>query len=704
MSTEFDDRDRESVTRDLNDRDDEVRRLAVERVEVLPAAEAIPHLIESLGDSSWRVRKAAIERLVACSNSDRAVESLVGALGDGENTGRRNAAVDALIHFAGRAMPGLLEALTSEDADVRKLVVDAFAGIADSRAREPLLELLEDPDPNVRAASADALGVIGGGDVPQTLLRKVTDESEEQLVRFSAIHAMAALELPVVASELGSVLDDSMLGPAGLTLLGRAEGDEDSIAKLLKALSSSSRSSREASIQSLLQIVGRTDPDLTENLVERIRSAAEATECTVSSAVDHLPEADLSMQMALIQFLGIASASSAVVPMLLAGRDEALSHLVLGTLEAMGNVAEKVIDAEWSTLDSESRRDACVLFGRTDGDAGETRLLSGLEESSVEVRTAAARSIGSRKLASGLAPLVRRLVSAAADDDFESEEELVALTEGLVSLAKPESGSASALTQRAIELLTACLEGANESVRFAVATVVGRVGRPGDSQVVSFLLKDPSAAVRRASVEALARLTPGAASEPLRLALADESPLVRIAAARALGASESDRVVDDLKRLADDEDAQVRAAAVRSLISRFSRSDDVDGRSEAKAAVAAALEDGAVVILAALEALCEVGGREAERALEILTRPEPELVREAIRCVGLHSDDAGVESLVPLVSHADWTVRAEAIQTLADRGLVTGIPAILRRLDTEQDDFVRGVTLRALKHLESGVG
>jgi HEAT repeat protein len=143
---------------------------------------------------------------------------------------------------------------------------------------------------------------------------------------------------------------------------------------------------------------------------------------------------------------------------------------------------------------------------------------------------------------------------------------------------------------------------------------------------------------------------------------------------------------------------------VRSLISRFSRSDDVDGRSEAKAAVAAALEDGAVVTLAALEALCEVGGPESERALEILTRPEPELVREAIRCVGLHSDDAGVESLVPLVSHADWTVRAEAIQTLADRGLVSGIPAILRRLDTEQDDFVRGVTLRALKHLESGVG
>jgi HEAT repeat protein len=429
-----------------------------------------------------------------------------------------------------------------------------------------------------------------------------------------------------------------------------------------------------------------------------------AAECVVTSAVDRLLEADLSMQLALIQFLGLVSSPSAVVPILLAGRDEALSDLALATLESMGSLAEEIIDVEWSNLDTESRRDACLLFGRTNGDASETRLLSALDESSNEIRTAAAQSIGKRSLASGLAPLVRRLVEAAAEDDFEAEEELVALTHGLVALAKPDPETPSALIQRAIDLLTACLEGANESVRLAVATVVGRVGRPEDSQVVSFLLRDPSSGVRRASVEALARLEPGTASEPLRLALADESPLVRIAAARALGASESDQVVDDLKRLADDEDPQVRAAAVRSVISRFSRSEHVDGQVEVRKVVAAALEDEAPVALAALESLYEVGGPESERALKMLERPEPELVREAVRCVGLHSDMAGVEALVPLVSHPDWSVRAEAIQTLADRRLVAGIPSILRRLDTEQDDFVRGVTLRALKHLESGVG
>ena len=40
-------------------------------------------------------------------------------------------------------------------------------------------------------------------------------------------------------------------------------------------------------------------------------------------------------------------------------------------------------------------------------------------------------------------------------------------------------------------------------------------------------------------------------------------------------------------------------------------------------------------------------------------------------------------------------MRAEAIQVLADRGMKRAVPAILRRLDLEQDEFVRTVTLRA---------
>ena len=153
-----------------------------------------------------------------------------------------------------------------------------------------------------------------------------------------------------------------------------------------------------------------------------------------------------------------------------------------------------------------------------------------------------------------------------------------------------------------------------------------------------------------ASLEALARLEPGTAAEPLRLALADESPMVRIAAARALGASESVEVIDDLRRLADDEDSGVRATAVRSVVFRFSQLDTDRSRSEMLQVIDAALSDEPPVALAAIEALCDVGGIAAERAVAILERPEPELVRAAIRCIGLHSDSDVLDALLP----ADW--------------------------------------------------
>ena len=106
MTLEYDDRDRASVLADLTGEDEEVRRLAVERVAVLQIEEAIPHLVERIGDTSWRVRKSAVERLVACPDREGVVGALIAALGDGENTGRRNSGVEALVECGGAGEAG----------------------------------------------------------------------------------------------------------------------------------------------------------------------------------------------------------------------------------------------------------------------------------------------------------------------------------------------------------------------------------------------------------------------------------------------------------------------------------------------------------------------------------------------------------------------------------------------------------------------
>ncbi len=691
----MDQRERHSIDLDLENADEEIRRLAVERVAALSLAEALPRLMSCLGDPSWRVRKAAVERLAAAPQGGGVDESLVSALSDGENPGRRNSAVEALARRGESALIPLLASTRSDDVDVRKLVVDTLAGIGSPRALDRLLELLEDPDANVRAAAADAVGVIGETGVAPALLAVVSRGGDDPLVAFSALQALARLEVTVPAADLTLALDVPLLRPAAYGVLGHAEeGDTAAVEILLKGVATASRSGREAAIEALLRLVARSASDGSQ-LVERIRTATDGID--LSDAAERLATADLATRLVLIQFFGLLSRQEFAIPVLVGGTDEALAEVALSGLAQMGELAERAFDASWTELDVEARGLACRALARTGGLVGEARLLSALDEPDSEVRAAAAASLGERGTAAAVPALVTRLEVVAGLEEMEGEDELASLTRALVKLSKVADPGVHA---RIVDLLGQRLEGAPESVRLALAAVLGRIGRADDEKLVAWLLKDPSAGVRRAAVQALARLGDGRTSESLRLALADEAATVRIAAARALAASTSERGLEDLAGLADDEDPRVRAAAM-GAIGEYASHRGEDAAPPALEILTCALTDEGNVALASVEALRALGTPEAARAARTLFgRTEPELVQAAVGCIGSHGDRDAVEELTPLVAHGNWVVRAEVIQTLADRGAVSSIPAILRRLETEQDDFVRETILRALRKLE----
>jgi len=701
MSTDLERRERESIRQDLASPDEEVRRLAVERLAGFSVDESMPTLVDCLGDSSWRVRKSAVERLSQISEPWRAAPALIAALADGENPGRRNAAVEVLAQAGPRVVPDLIDATRDADVDVRKLVVDALAGLVDERATGRLIQMLEDPDANVRGAAADALGGIDDVRIPSALLAVAGKSDEDPLVRFSALRAISRLEHSAPAQDLAGVLDDPVLRPAAFAVLGHSD-DEQATEFLLKGLVGSSRAGREAAMEALLRVLARLDGVRAGWLIERISETAREGDDLVADGTDRLETADLSTRLVLVQFLGLLRNAEVVIPVLMAGRDEALAEVALATLAAMGPLTECAFETAWASLPAEARELACQVLGRTRGESGQVRLLAALDDIDPRLRAASARALGRRRCADALPALVRRLEVSAdlADADAEGEEELAAVTAALVALTRVEDGAQDSTIDQAVALLAARLNGASEHVRLAIATVLGRIGRDEDAELVARLLRDESAAVRRAAVQALCRLDSEAAAEPLRLALADEAGTVRIAAARALGDSRQTGVVDDLSRLALDHDATVRAAALRALGAHAAsgRAGDAD---EVVLLLSEALADEGTVAMAAVESLAAIGGVVAARAcLQMLRERDPELVIAAIACVGKHGDPDALTKLRPLVAHPHWSVRAECIAALSERGVVSAVPAILRRLETEQDDFVRDAILRALKRLE----
>src|SRR5690606_35932154 len=294
--------------------------------------------------------------------------------------------------------------------------------------------------------------------------------------------------------------------------------------------------------------------------------------------------------------------------------------------------------------------------------------------------------------------LVRRLAATAGDPEPEAEEERDAVTAALVRIATAAGDREG--RDAVVAALASGFEGAEEPGRLAVARVLREAGGAEHASLMALLAQDPSAAVRPAAVGALARAGAGAAAEGLRLALADEDAAVRIAAASALGESGDPAALVDLERLLADEEVGVRAAAVRAIAALAERA-ATPGGPAVERLLAAALSDQGPVAIAAVEAYERLGDAiSPEPVLAVLDHADPEVVQSAVSCLRRHGSEAELERLLPRLAHPHWAVRADVIEGFAARGFRAALPAVLRRLELEQDEFVREVLLRALARLE----
>ncbi len=682
---------RDHLLEDLQSGDEDVRRLAVERLTTLPPAEGIPALVQCLGDPSWRVRKAAIERLASAPQNAGAVSALIESLADGDNPGRRNAALEALTRCGSAAVPALLEASHDPDIDVRKQIVDALSAIADPVAGPRLLALLDDPDPNVRGAAAEGLGCLGDASAGDPLLALAVRDAET-LVRLSTLRALDRLEFEVSPSELQWALDDPLLCGAAYALLAHADGAL-AVPVLLKGLESGGPSARDAVVQALVRICAResgTRPELLEEIQQGIPREGPA----FAYAMERARDGSLAARLAVVQLLGMVRHAEAGVALLAAACDEALTEVALDALRALGAPAVPPIEAAWHAIGSESRTVACRFLAETPGDASRALLVQALRGGDFEVRAEAARALGAHRAIENVPELVD-LVSQATggDEPWRDEEQRAAGIDALSEIG----GDAPAVV---IDALRLRIGEESDGFRLAAASILQRIGRPEDASLLGLLASDASPAVRRAAVEGLATISAEPPVETLRMALADEDAGVRIGAATALSRCAPDRVLDDLASLAEDPDDRVRAAALRSL-GRLCGRGSADPQPRVLNLLSQALHRRGTPAMAALEVLSEIGGESAVAlASSVLEAPDAELVEAAVACIGRHAPRESLCELLPLLSHDQWVVRAQTVDVLAERSVQAAVPAMLRRLEAEPDDFVRDAILSALDRLE----
>ena len=159
----------ESLANLLGHDDDDIRRAAARTLRAIGsgAAEALQYLVEALGDSDETVRGEAALSIGKIGSSDsEPIPSLVRVLTDeeefevdGKTLEVRHAAQQALVQLGSTSVPGLLDALRDDRAELRLIAVTTLAQIPSLSdvALELLQATINDPDSTVSSAAQKAL-------------------------------------------------------------------------------------------------------------------------------------------------------------------------------------------------------------------------------------------------------------------------------------------------------------------------------------------------------------------------------------------------------------------------------------------------------------------------------------------------------------------------------------------------------------------
>jgi HEAT repeat protein len=654
----------------LSSPDEETRRSAVVELSSFPLRVSREYLFSAMGDSSWRVRKEAVEVFVSSPSALEFTEQIFELLRSHENAGLRNSAAETLVRMGKTVLPVLDAHGDDTDADVRKFVVDILGTIGDASSFPRLIKALDDSDPNVRTSAAESLGRMKDARAVQPLLEALS--LPDITFRYTILDALAAIGAPFPLEAISPFLADTLLRKAVYECLGSVGGG-DAVPLLLEALAEGGRSVREAAAKALMEIRGRISADpIVLECDARIRRIARPQ--VVDGLLSMLESSDTALQKAGIRILGIIGDGSAAPAILRACRNERLLPECLGALRAMGTVTVPFLEQEFAVGDEEGKTNILRLCGEMMIHESLTLVRKGMEDPAPQVREAAVRAVGKIGLSACISE-ISTLLNDLDQDVRESALETLALLSGTDTPS--------------VTIVAAALANSDDPDKRRFSAFLCGVLRDGER--LALLMKDEDDQVRKGAVQGLAELDSDDAVHHLILALTDENPEVRIAAANSLGVTKREEALDALALAARDEDPWVRCAALRSL-------GKVGGKHALPQIEAALDSSDGLLSLAALDALA---GIEGEKSRDLIRRAaegkDGDVVKSAMEILAQREDPWIVEQGEVLLRHPHWDVRSTAVRILAERRGSTVVPLLRRTLEMENDDLVRIRIVEVLK-------
>ncbi len=641
---------------DENVRRDTVVMLA-KPVEGMSRQDAVSALVGALKDPSWRVRKACVDTLLENYKSSEFLDSIEELLYEEGDAGARNSAIEAFIRLGHKASAHLVTAYATDNADVRKFIVDIAGEVRDGETMPMLIKALKDTDENVVASAIEHLGSLREPSALNALVEII--ESGDTWTAFPAVEALGNIGDESNIPLLTSALEKKALREPALRAFGKLGGEAE-VPVVAVHIGDKSRSVQYEALEALARMYrrGSSGRSIASALKESFGDSASDMMITLAGNPRE------NVRHAAILFLGLLRDEKSLLPLINMAKDDRSSVNIREAFIIIGTDSPESLLKIIQDRSAIETRFICDVMAEVASPMFIDVFLDLLSHDDGHVRSYAARGLANI----GDIRAVTSLMDSLGDQYEDVQESVV---RALVSLKEGIN----------IDSLVSLLKNENPVLRRNSIMVLGALGTSHVVSTISFALKDDDVRVRRAVVKALSSIDLEAAYESLLGALADEDPWIRAAAAASIGQAGLDRYVNHIRVLLTDSDDMVRASACKAL--------GLIGTQENISELKEHIDDeNGFVSISAIEAIGSLGGNEArEILLGQLANPDQEIKRTALKALdGFHDVE---DRLIVFLQDSDWATRVAAAEALCKHRKDFVLMSVEKALEEEQDPVVQ---------------
>lgn len=662
----------------------ELRRKAALMLQNETKDDVIPLLQTLIGDSNWRVRKAAVESAVTFP-PNKVIPVLIAGLFDPVNAGLRNSSFEALLKIGEPALPYLYETIVDEDPDVKLAIIHLLGEIPNKTSTPHLIYFLNHPNKNFVSAAVESLGKLKD---PANLriLIDMTQRSDDWVL-FHLIDALAEIGGPLAIDKLMELYSNQRLQKAILKAFGKM-GDLSVIQFLFEKAEA-----EETPLLELMATLGKLYySPLPKIFLENHRS--EMGRLVRRSFPLRLSEklAELWDSAKIPEKRGIAIVAGFVTDLTLLPnlfkdlQNPYLQRDIVWAIGEYGPHAMKNILKRLSETQSEEEKVLLIdLLSNTQSLESVAPLLGYCRDENDIVK---------REAISVLSKIDDKRACLEILSVFEREDEIfydVALNSLKKLIRKREE-----FRQLAFEKAKLFVNSDNPTRRKIGYFILGETREKDGESILINGLKDPSPDVRQSVVHITFQVLGAEGVSKILPLFSDENIKVRRAVINALGrellVSQSDALIVALQ----DVDPGVRAEAAFFL----AQSTDPP---VVKALLKLLETDEVPVKVAALRGLSEVGCGLIFEEVKNLSRSDTslEVRRAALNAIAKSGRIEGKSILVESLNDPNWEIRSAAIEWMANSEDVSFVPPLLKELERDQDVFVKQTVIEAITKLKA---